>query len=325
MAFSAPTMARLLLNGVLYAPPTAATASGYYTQLFGIPSVGLLGDIIYFNQSNLAATIALPYAYAGSSFATASGDSYEKYAGTWVPEKISVAAILSAAPTGSTPAGFYTQTAGAVSGYALGDIFYWSGSSAYPYLSYAKAPVTIDVAGESYHKHAGSWYIDINPVTISEALTVTAVAGASQTPVNPTFLAVNRSIIEVVDNGDGWPELSLMFDKAAGGDKGFGDYLVKLPGGLKFDLTFHSVYATVGDPGMSGHMAWIPGSHGLISNYAVRMSCYATVWDATHFRIHSGGEGLYSGFSGVRSPWSSSVFIASDPVSIQHSYRFKKG
>lgn len=157
----------------------------------------------------------------------------------------------------------------------------------------------------------------------SEALTITSVAPSA--PVNPTLTAVSLNIIDVIDDGSGYCSLALNLEKAAGGNGGYGDYLVLLPGGLKFNTVFHPPYAVLGDPGLSGKTAWIPGSHGTIANGGIRVSCYASVWDATHFRIHAGAEGLYSGYGGIRSPWSSSVFIASDALSIQHAFRFKKG
>ncbi len=144
------------IAALLGAAPTQALAAGYYSQIAGSPLAGIsLGDIFYW--SGTAASIYTTYAAAPSSIAVAS-DTCSKWAGTWIPDNLTVAKTLTSAPALALADGIYVQIAGIPpSGLSLNSIFMWIGGAAVTWFTYADSPETLLIAGELWEKHAGTW------------------------------------------------------------------------------------------------------------------------------------------------------------------------
>ncbi len=157
------------------------------------------------------------------------------------------------------------------------------------------------------------------PVLISQSLNITATT-TSPDISGATFV---RNLFNLVDDGSGWCNVDINFEKNVGGSAGSGDYLVNLPTGYQFDFNFHGFRQDVGDPGNAGLFNWIPAS-GLIANTTQRQNVYVIPWDATRFRIVVGREEIFGQTLTPRTPWASGFFTLSDFTSLQLSFRFKK-
>jgi hypothetical protein len=93
--------------------------------------------------------------------------------------QLTLAGVLTAAPTGATPSGLYTQIGGTPpSGIALGDIFSWSGSAAILYRTFSYAPSAITIGAATWSKTAGTWLPD-GGLTVQGILTAAPVAGTA--------------------------------------------------------------------------------------------------------------------------------------------------
>lgn len=170
------------LSGVLVTTPTASTPAGYYINIAGIPPNSpniAVGDV--YGWDGTSASLHLVFSQAPDVLSTG-GETYRKHASVWVSDALVIGRLLSAAPTLTTPAGWYIQVSGNLpigSGNppALNDIYFWpSKAGVYPvkYLGYADAPQTVNVSGTVYRKNNGGW--------LAETPAIAALLGAAPTP-----------------------------------------------------------------------------------------------------------------------------------------------
>jgi hypothetical protein len=113
-------------------------------------------------------------AYAPASVVDGTGVSWTEYPNsTYLPSNLTITALLATAPTVATAAGYYIQTSGAVSGYALNDIIYVNNNGGVSLAcTYANAPssVTVGVGSSStLAKVSGAWGFPLSPLYLSEA------------------------------------------------------------------------------------------------------------------------------------------------------------
>lgn len=221
----------------------------------------------------------------------------------------SLSGLLSAAPTGTTPAGVYSMIAGTLPANvpALGDFFYWSGSAADFYCAYADAPDVIDVLGVTYYRAPAPVYwsklITSAPVVYSGPIVFDVTGTTKPTKPNTT----TRDYISVIDDASGFCSLVMDFawEDATGALPGLGIYLPRLPAGApSFDLNYHKPVTGSGT-GLANFIEVgraIPGSYGLISRSdgAARIIA-AHVYDATHFFMAI--SPLHAEYQKVRSDW----------------------
>jgi hypothetical protein len=91
--------------------------------------------------------------------------------------QLALAGVLTAAPTGATTPGLYTQIGGTPpSGIALGDIFSWSGSAAILNRTFSNAPSAITIGAATWNKVGGTW-VPSGGITVQGVLTAAPVAG----------------------------------------------------------------------------------------------------------------------------------------------------
>lgn len=239
MGFSASSSAQsIALSAVLMAAPTGATPIGYYIQIFGVPPTGIsLNDI--FRWDGGVANLVRSYTLAPPSVSVNNGSTYLKLGGTWCADSLQVSGVLTTPPTAGNVAGLYAQTAGTVTGYALGDIFYWSGSAVTKYLSYVDAPSTITLPNNStYAKNPSGIWLALAPATgvmsYNEPLTLT---GFTTNPVKGATRL--RDYINAVDDGSGWVAVDFAYCQQSVGTAGSGGLIIKLPAALTFDTKLH--------------------------------------------------------------------------------------
>lgn len=237
--------------------------------------------------------------------------------------QLSLAGVLTATPTGATPAGLYTQTSGTPpSGIALGDIFSWSGSAAILYRSFVNAPSAVTVSGTTWAKVSGTWIALSAPTgaaRISSSVTIGATVSAPAKPTSPTV-----DHITIIDDGSGWCDLQMMLsaESTAGSTSGNGIYLFLLPGGYKFDAATHPP-----NPNTATQVAsyqevcrMIPGSKGFVGRSDNTYSdLVASPYDATRFFIF-----IPFDWEKVRSNWYQ-LGVGFSGIGYQIAFKFKKG
>lgn len=325
------TSAPIVLTGILTAAPTLATPDGLYIQLFGTPPAGCpLGSVFSWVQSTTTATLQSTYVNSPTTYQVGTGASsqcWSKRAGTWAPESITLAGVLTAAPTASNAIGFYTQVSGTATGYALGDIVYWDGTNVLAYLTYANVYDSVTSAGATYVKSASSVWMPLALATGPAVYTGKIefdVTGATR-PTKPT--ATTRDYITVVDDGSGWCSLTMDFawEVATGATAGAGIYLVRLPTGAPLiDTNYHKSVtgSAVNLQNFTEVGRAIPGSHGLVSRSdGSAKSLTAFVADATHFFMTP--NIAYADYNKIRSDYFQ-ITTGSTSQSYGMAFRYKK-
>ena len=157
-------------------------------------------------NSSAPAAAAVPVsADAPASIKDASGNTYTQSGGTWLPRDLSIRGALTAAPTGSTVAGLYTMAAGVPpSGVALGDIFYWTGAAATPWLSFSAAPPSISIGGAAYFKQ-GAVYVAPSTSSTSSASSPAfgqvIIPGQNLSPASASWADVNGASVDIPSAG----------------------------------------------------------------------------------------------------------------------------